>query len=238
MPTAFVLLKEDNFNQQNFFHNLNSLWNLNTDEQAAFPLFAVEGSQCVIMNIDAPIPGEEAESRATLNYYWKNARETVSQHRAHLIVSTEDGQKTPLEVMKLHSKILSACAADSNVLGIYTSGTVFAPEFYSQMVFGLKKEELPIPVWVFIGLYADAKGNNAYTIGMEHFDKTEMEILGSQHDMPSLHTMLMSIASHTIRANIELRDGETLGFSEDQKLAITLSPSTFDPNANSLKIRY
>lgn len=238
MPTAFVLLKEDNFDQQGFFRNLKQLWNLDVDTQAEFPLFAVEGSQCVIMNIDAPIPGEEAENRAALNYYWKNARETVSQHRAHLIVSTEDSQKTPLDVMKLHSKVLSACAADPNVLGIYTSGTVFAPEFYRQMASGLKKGELPIPIWVFIGLYADATGNSAYTIGMENLGKTEMEILGSQYNMPSLHAMMMSIADYTIRANIDLHDGETLGFDEYQKLSITLSPSSMDPEVNSLKIGY
>ena len=40
----------------------------------------------------------------------------------------------------------------------------------------LKKDELPIFNWVWVGLYRSEGGLNGYTYGMDVFGKEEMEV--------------------------------------------------------------
>ena len=121
---------------------------------------------------------------------------------------------------------------------MYTSGTVFAPDFYRTFCDAMHQGEQPVPVWVFIGLYADEGGNHAYTIGMAQFDKMEMEIRASQHDMSELHNTLLGICTYLISEDVTLHDGETIGFSAEQQLRITQSPAIAGGAEETLKIAY
>lgn len=66
----------------------------------------------------------------------------------------------------------------------------------------------------------------------------ELEILASQHEPNELFTFLCSICDYLIANDITLRDGETIGFSEDEKLAITRSPRVVGVAEETLKIAY
>ena len=147
---------------------------------------------------------------------------------------------TPITVMSLYSKLVCAGLADDNALGIYTSGTVFAPDFYQDMCNALRHGELPIMAWIFIGVYylLDEDGSNAYTIGLEQFNKMELEILASRHEPNELFTFLCGICDYLIANDVTLHDGETIGFSEDEKLAITRSPRVAGIAEETLKIAY
>ena len=121
---------------------------------------------------------------------------------------------------------------------MYTSGTVFAPDFYRSVCAEMHQDQLPVPVWVFLGLYADESGNHAYTIGMRQFDKMEMEIRASQHDMSDLHSTLLGICAYIISEDVTLHDGETIGFSAEQQLRISQSPAIAGSAEETLKIAY
>lgn len=90
---------------------------------------------------------------------------------------------------------------------------------------------------VWIGLYNGKKGLCAYTGGMRYFGYDEVEVLDSQADAQTLHGFLSDIANYVITEDVVLRDGETIGFSEEQKLAITKSKGVA-VEGNSLKIEF
>ena len=244
---GFVLLKENRYDPARILAALQRDWGIVPDSGEAPTItedslmFNLNGLLCSVALMPAPLPNNEAEQNAAFNYFWPEAVATVRQHQAHLLVVVMllgNDAATPITVMSLYSKLVCACLADDNALGIYTSGTVFAPDFYQDMCNALCHGELPIMAWIFIGLYGDEGGSNAYTIGLEQFNKMELEILASRHEPNALFTFLCGICDSLIANDITLHDGETIGFSEDEKLAITRSPRIAGVAEETLKIAY
>lgn len=114
---------------------------------------------------------------------------------------------------------------------------VYAPDYYLRVSGMLEEDMFPIYNLVWIGLYNSKNGLCAYTGGMRYFGYDEMEVLDSQTDAETLHGLLSDIANCVITADVILRDGETIGFSEEQKLPITKSKGVA-VEGDSLKIDF
>ena len=84
---------------------------------------------------------------------------------------------------------------------------------------------LPVLNWIYFGLYQEGKTWNAYTYGMRMFGKEEMEVLQADAKPEELRNFLLDIVYYVLDGNVTLHAGETLGFSENQKLPITCSKS-------------
>lgn len=244
---GFVLLKENRFDPARFLHTLQHEWGISPDEgeditnEDGILNFNVNGLLCALSLMPAPFPDGEAEQNAAFNYYWPEAVEETSKHQAHIllvVMPLGETDATPIDVMALYSKLACTALADENSIGIYTSGTVFAPDFYRDVCSSLHEGELPIPAWIFIGLYGSEAGSSAYTIGLEQFNKMELEILNSEHESADLHAFLCSICDYLISQNVTLQDGETIGFSAEEKLIIARSPAVAGVAEETLKIDY
>ena len=240
---GFVLLQENRFDSAAFLRTLQQEWGISPEEDGELDgdmlTFNVGENLCAVSLMPAPIPDGEAEDNAAFNYYWPEAVEITRQHQAHLLVAVmPGGEDSAVARMQLYSKIICSCLADANALGVYTSGTVFAPDFYRSVCAEMRQGQLPVPIWVFLGLYQDEGGNNAYTIGMRQFDKMEMEIRASQHDLNDIHGTLLGICAYIISQDVTLHDGETIGFSAEQQLRISRSPAIAGGAEETLKIAY
>ena len=99
--------------------------------------------------------------------------------------------------------------------GVYTSGVVFEPHFYEGFADMLQNNELPIFNWIWFGLYRDETGVNGYTYGMDVFGKDEMEVLGTDAEPGDLRDFLASLVSYVLENDVELHDGETIGFTAE-----------------------
>ena len=144
-----------------------------------------------------------------------------------------------LEKGKLFTKVVSACCRQEYATGIYTSGVVFEPRFYEGFADMMREDELPIFNWIWFGLYRNETGVNGYTYGMDVFGKDEMEVLGVNADPNSLRDFLASLVSYVLENDVELHDGETIGFTADDKHTITRSPGVSLPeNQMTLKISW
>lgn len=187
----------------------------------------------------ARVPDGEAEYYAETNYMWPKAVEVTKTHKAHVLVAVLAHGLTPVEAGKLHVKVIATCLKQPNAIGVYVSGTVFQPEFYIEVANMMKEDEenLPVLTWVYLGLYRNEEGNNIYTYGMTAFGKEEIEILGSKHNFPELQRFMLEIAYYVIGSDVTLREGETLGVSEEQKLPITRSKGVA-VEGMTLKIEY
>ena len=91
--------------------------------------------------------------------------------------------------------------------------------------------------WIYIGLYQTEKGMNGYTYGMTAFGKDEIEVVESAAAPAELHEFLFDIASYVLYDDVLLQDGETSGFTEDEKLPITKSEGEA-VEGESLKIAF
>ena len=244
--TGFVLLSKGKWDKQQFIQDMKEKWNITVDEHDASEdksddalVFEVGDMLAAVSLGTYPIPNGEAEINAENNYMWDDAVKIAKEHRAHIMVAVLGKEEDLLEKGKLYTKLVAACCRQKYATGIYTSGVVFEPRFYEGFAVMMHDDELPIFNWIWFGLYRDENGMNAYTYGMDVFGKDEMEVLGTDAEPGDLRDFLASLASYVLENDVELHDGETIGFSAEDKHTITRSPGISLPEDQmTLKISW
>ena len=244
--TGFVLLSKAEWDKEQFIRDMKEKWDIAVDEYDASEekdddalVFEVGDMLAAVSLASYPIPGGEAEGNAENNYMWEDAVKVAKEHCAHLMVAVLGKEEDLLEKGKLFAKVVAACCRQENATGIYTSGVVFEPRFYEGFADMMQEDELPIFNWIWFGLWRDENGMNGYTYGLESFGKEEMEVLGIDAKPSDLRDFLASLVSYVLENDVELHDGETIGFDADDKHTITRSPGVGLPEEQmTLKISW
>ena len=133
---------------------------------------------------------------------------------------------------------MATCCKQENAIGVFTSGVVFEPSYYMTAAEMIRDGALPIFTWVWFGLYRTEKGLSTYTYGMKDFGKLELEILDADEDANTLLSFISAIASYVLQDDVEFKDEETIGLSEEDIHQITLSKGVALPDQDTLKISY
>ena len=244
-----VLLSKAEWDKEQLIRNLREEWGIvdeepdegdeddeNSDDAV---VMRVGGMMLIVTLFHGHIPDNEAEINAENNYMWPEAVEVAKAHKAHIMVAVLGEEEKLLERGKLFTKAMAVCCKQKYATGVYTSGVVFEPRFYEGLADMLKEDELPIFNWVWFGLYRSEGGLNGYTYGMDVFGKEEMEVLNTDAEPEDLRDFLASLASYVLACDVTLQDGETIGFSADDKHTITRSPGVSLPEEQmTLKISY
>ena len=244
-----VLLSKAEWDKEQLIRNLREEWGIvdeepdegdeddeNSDDAV---VMRVGGMMLIVTLFHGHIPDNEAEINAENNYMWPEAVEVAKAHKAHIVVAVLGEEEKLLERGKLFTKAMAVCCKQKYATGVYTSGVVFEPRFYEGLADMLKEDELPIFNWVWFGLYRSEGGLNGYTYGMDVFGKEEMEVLNTDAEPEDLRDFLASLASYVLACDVTLQDGETIGFSADDKHTITRSPGVSLPEEQmTLKISY
>ena len=244
-----VLLSKAEWDKEQLIRNLREEWGIvdeepdegdeddeNSDDAV---VMRVGGMMLIVTLFHGHIPDNEAEINAENNYMWPEAVEVAKAHKAHIMVAVLGEEEKLLERGKLFTKAMAVCCKQKYATGVYTSGVVFEPRFYEGLADMLKEDELPIFNWVWFGLYRSEGGLNGYTYGMDVFGKEEMEVLNTDAEPEELRDFLASLASYVLACDVTLQDGETIGFSADDKHTIIRSPGVSLPEEQmTLKIGY
>ena len=244
-----VLLSKAEWDKEQLIRDLREEWGIVDEEPDEGDEDVENSDDAVVMRVGnmmlivtlfhGHIPDNEAEINAENNYMWPEAVEVAKAHKAHIMVAVLGEEEKLLERGKLFTKAMAVCCKQKYATGVYTSGVVFEPRFYAGLADMLKKDELPIFNWVWFGLYRSEGGLNGYTYGMDVFGKEEMEVLNTDAEPEELRDFLASLASYVLACDVTLQDGETIGFSADDKHTITRSPGVSLPEEQmTLKIGY
>ncbi|MGA3676451.1 DUF4261 domain-containing protein [Lysinibacillus agricola] len=245
---GFVLLNSAECDIDQIKANLLNDWNITcsseedeeNDEETKEGTLVFEVDDCMlaVSFVDAPIPDGEAEYYAQGNYLWKEAVEVTQTHVAQIILAVFTRSGSPLDSGRLYTKLAARCLKLPNAIGIYTCGTVFQPELYLDMAEMMKDDDMfPLLNLVYFGLVGTETGVDGYTNGLKAFGKDEIEILDSQASPSEMRDFLITISGYIVDENVTLRDGETIGFSAEQKLPISRSEGVY-VEGDTLKIKY
>lgn len=246
---GFVLLNTAECDLEQIKANLLNDWNIHcspdeeededqSSEKDGTLVFEVDGFMLAASFVDAPIPDGEAEYYAQANYMWKEAVEVTQTHVAQIILAVFTRSGSPLDSGRLYTKLAASCLKLPNAIGIYTSGTVYQPEFFLDMAEVMKHDDMfPLLNLVYFGLVGTETGISGYTYGLRAFGKDEIEILDSQAEPAELRNFLIDISGYIVEEDVTLRDGETIGFSAEQKLPITRSEGVY-LDGETLKIKF
>lgn len=247
---AFVLLDSIAFDGARFCADLRDEWGIRVPEDAGIAegeedreydgtrfVWEEGGMLASAALMPGPVPDGEAERNAATNYLWPGAVEATKTHVAQILVAVLPHEEDLRAAGSLLVKIVDACLKQKNAIGVYTSGTVFEPGFYREAAAVMRDDELPYLNWIYFGFMRREKGLTAYTFGMNQFGKDEMEVLDSAAEPDELREFLFGIAAYVISSDVTLRDGETLGVSEEERLPITRSEGVC-LDGQTLKIAY
>lgn len=241
---GFVLLEDTNWDKEKFYADMKAEWGIEiTDdhpEDNDVVYVDIEGFRLIIGLMPAPIPNGEAEYYAKANYMWRDAEKEVARHGAHLLV-TVMGDGDMLDRAIVYVKVTAALLGQDNVIALYSEGAVYQPKMYRQCADVIKHhpetKAFPILNLIWFGIYGDGKIAGVYTYGMRRFGKEEIEVYVSQDvaDLNEIRNFLVSVAAYVVCEDVILRDGETIGFSENEKLPIKVSPG-LAVDGNTIKI--
>ena len=241
---AFVLLEQPEWDAEEFKRTLRDDWGIpcmteekDSGEGGSTLVFEAEGFLTAVSLYPFPVPKGEAEQNAGRNYLWSEAEETTRRHRGQILVSTMARDGDVGQAARLQVKLVCAACGQDGVLGIYANGTVYQPEFYLEAAQMMEDGSLPLLNLVWPGLYRREGGLCAYTEGLRAFGKDELEVLDTRAEPEDLRGFVLDIASYVLEQDVTLRDGETIGFSEGQKLPITRSAGIWH-DGMTLKIGY
>ena len=227
---GFVLLDEVRFDTEKYVKDLKEDWNLDYDfeitQEDNTIIADYNGMIMTASLMPAPIPDNEAVEQAKTNYRWEKAVEAAEKHKAHLLVSVINrGDADNIEGAKHYVKLLANATKQEGCLGINILGTVIHPQMYYDFAkLYDENDDFPIENIVYIGLYGDENNTvSGYTYGIEQFGKKELEIIKSSEEAEEVYNFLASISDYIITSDVVLNDGETIGFSEEQKIQISVS---------------
>lgn len=238
-----VLLSQDSWDKSKLLRDLQEEWGIefspeDTEGDPDIIVSDMDGYKIAISKFPVPVPNNEAEINAANNFLWEEAVEVTSTHKAHIVVAVLGDEKTLIERGMTYVKIMAACTKQQYAIGVFTSGVVFKPSDYFEASQSMKEDILPIPNWIWFGLYATDKGISAYTYGMDVFGKRELEVVEANAEAMEVYNFLFYLASYVLEADVMLQDGETIGFSEDDIHEIKLSKGIALPEQDTLKISY
>ena len=227
---GFVLLDEVRFDAEKYVKDLKEDWGMSYDFEITHDNSTIiadnNGMILTASLMPAPIPDNEAVEQAKTNYRWKEAIEVAEKHKAHLLVSVINrGDMDNIEGAKHYVKLLANATKQEGCLGINILGTVIHPQMYYDFAkLYDENDDFPIENIVYIGLYGDENNTvSGYTYGLEQFGKKELEIIKSSEEAEEVYNFLASISDYIITSDVVLNDGETIGFSEEQKIQISVS---------------
>lgn len=240
---GFVLLEQPAWDKEEFLRRLEMDWQLQREDRPLEQedentlVFQCQGAMVSVALMPAPIPGGEAERQAAKNYRWPGGVEQVKGHKAHLVVGLLNVGLPQSQAGLLTVKILASCCRQSGVLGVYTNGVVYQPQFYLDCSRMMEDGEIPLFNLVWFGLYRGEKGLCGYTMGLENLGYDEMEVLDSAAAPEQLVGFLANVSHYVLSQNVTLRAGETIGFSAEQKLTVSRGPGAA-VEGDSLKIDF
>lgn len=246
--SGFVLLSTPEWDAEGFKARLKADWGLeyppedgeqaSADDGHTTMVFDIEGVTAAVSLMEFPVPDGEAEYWANSNFMEKEkALAAAKAHQAHVMVAVVDKEHPPRQRGELYVKLVSTLLKAPNALGVYTNGTVWLPDYFIRVSQDLKEGHLPLLDLVFVGLVKYEKGVCGWTNGLRAFGKDELEIRDSRQSPQDVHMMLLNTAGYIIEGDVTLQDGETLGYTADQKLRITRSEGC-NVEGMSLKIGF
>ena len=241
---GFVLLKNAEWNAQKFEQTFKEDWGFELSDKDSKDdvtrVYSVPetgaGTMLAVALMPAPIPNGEAEYAAQYNFMWKDAVAVTKTHGAHIVVSVF-GADDPKEGGKLDAKVIASLCRDGNTLGVYFNDVVYEPKFMFAVSDMIKEGMFPLLGLVWFGIVRSANGVSIYTTGLNNLGKDEMEIVDCKAVPSEVHNFMMSIAGYVVDQDVILHDGETIGFTNEQRLKIVKSTGV-NVDGESLKILY
>jgi len=185
-------------------------------------LIVCGGKIVAVMSLPSPAPQDEgvmARAGAT----WPQVREICQQHRAHLVVALMDDDAEPLLAARIVTAVLEGLlAVTPGCLGVIWGGRVAHP---ADRFLDMSKQAFapypgfPFMLWISIHPFRQGATFGAVTHGLMSFVGSEIEFEGGR-DLAGVINKVAGLASYLIQHGDVIKDGQTFGANETERLKV------------------
>jgi hypothetical protein len=204
---------------------------LQPQERPGVMTLEVDRSAVGLALVSKPLAWEELAGPCAAAWYWPQAAAAFRRHAAHLVAAVLSGGRDRLRGALGLTAVVAAAAGAAEALGIYwgPGRLVHAPAAFFEESLHLGRENLPLNLWIdFRLLENDDQTHSLFTTGLAAFGHREVEIWDSRQPPQFLRDCAYNVAHHLLEKGAALKAGETIGISDDERIAITVEPSRWD----------
>jgi hypothetical protein len=203
-------------------------------------VFLHEDYMFAVGKVDAPCPISKDDPCVRFAWYWPDAWEAVSKHRAHLLPSVSGGADARRRAA-LHGQLVAAIVdAAKDAVGVHwaSSDSLWPAALVAENV-APGDQKPPIPFCVAIKLSRDADGGvSGVTRGLAAFGLMEIEAGGFKGDPRQLNGLMLDLAGYLIEAGPVIKDGDTIGPDAATKIVVRHETSGFIPGQPVYRLHF
>ncbi len=187
-----------------------------------------------------PLPLTEFQGVSPSGFLWDSAASDLQNHSAFIAVDVMSEQLSTALRYLLCTHITATVALRANAVAVHIPDQqlIFHPNFYIEAAIQAASDEyFPVHLWVEVVMVANSEGRiNAYTKGLEHMGKKELELHDSDSEPQIISNILMHVAYFSILADEELQDGQELPLPEDIHVTVRQSASLVIGRSNVYRV--
>jgi len=201
--------------------------------------FLVDGAPAFVIVEDNPVPAEDLELPVLTAWYWPEAAQAVEEHRGFALVAVPVPETDSLEKTALVTELAASLAMTSDAVAILWSkaNLIHEPEAFFKSAQHIGPDVYPIELWV--GFHAEPEPDDTitfFTRGMLNFGLPEIEVYNSHRDLQFIYERVFNIAHFLFENGPVIRDGETVGTTDEERFLVTIAPSRFDARIKTMQI--
>ena len=199
------------------------------------------GSMAAVVLVPAPLPWSNLEGPCETAWWWPEARASMRGHDSHLLVALGNDDGDPIRRSLALTHLTAAAATHVHAAGIFWNGggLVHDPQVFLAEARNASPTKLPLYLWIDFRIENNDDGTlRLFTTGMKALEKLEIEIPRSRHTAQELLDFAHATAHYLLARGAEIRDGHTVGCSEDEKVQAAHAPSMWDSTMTVLRLEY
>lgn len=188
-----------------------------------------------------PVPWGDLEEPCAHSLLFKDATEVLRPHVAHVILTVVNGD-TPIDRMRLLTQATASLVATCPAaIGVFWSGAslVIPPPLFREMAVRMLPDGLPLWLWIDFRAGRNEAGQTiGGTAGMQSLGHMEIETLNSPETIGDFRMRLHGMAGYLLERGPVIKDGNTIGKDENEKIRVVYSPSAFGHEGQVMRLVY
>jgi hypothetical protein len=204
-------------------------------------VFDIGDDRAAFAFMPAPIPWPNLKGPCAAAWWWPDAAEKMMNHASHILVALVGGKGNIIQRCIALTHLTAAVAAHTDAAGIYWGGgtLVHDPHAFVEHAKSISFSNLPLPLWIdFRVEQNDDDSYRLFTTGMKVFGHKEIEIWHCTKPPAEILGFAHSIADYVIMSDKTIREGETIGRSETEKVQVTYAPSMWNSDTAVMLLDY
>jgi hypothetical protein len=198
----------------------------------------VGGYTAAVTLVPREIPWSRLEGPAATAWYWPDAAAQLRQHQAHLLVTLVDEAGSPIDKAIALTRLSAAVAATGPSVGVFwgPGRLVHSPTGFVEQADQCSAESLPLFLWIDFRVESQDGVLRAYTTGLEALGQPEIEVERFEGQPQSLIGHLYNLAHYLLDRKQVIRDGDTIGLSDDVTVNVRRERSMLGGDTEVLRL--